>query len=336
MKKILGIVVLSLFLCNISSADLYDLKIDLNTSEKTTKKILIKNGYASKCSSYLADRNESGYLSMNLYGYSNKVDMEIQVKVPGPDSGLISIRYSAKINQDGSINKKKLLENKLTGSSNFKKEMKPYMNIFKNLGDMVMDEQGYYPDYGKPLRATPVDIDGKKLFKRMISLIAKSTPKQSGQLKKAGSHIIKNSIINVSKEFIGYSEINGERYNLIRYKFKINYNGNKSEYRQFANQFDIDQIAFFHESGLPTIVYDIIPYSETPIHHSTICKVYKNNSLISEISVPILKDSKKLKKIKKKSENNNITDQLEALNNLYKSGVLTKEEFEKAKKRILN
>ena len=36
------------------------------------------------------------------------------------------------------------------------------------------------------------------------------------------------------------------------------------------------------------------------------------------------------------SENNNITDQLEALNNLYKSGVLTKEEFEKAKKRILN
>ena len=170
----------------------------------------------------------------------------------------------------------------------------------------------------------------------MISLIAKSTPKQSGQLKKAGSHIIKNSIINVSKEFIGYSEINGERYNLIRYKFKINYNGNKSEYRQFANQFDIDQIAFFHESGLPTIVYDIIPYSETPIHHSTICKVYKNNSLISEISVPILKDSKKLKKIKKKSENNNITDQLEALNNLYKLGVLTKEEFEKAKKRILN
>ena len=34
----------------------------------------------------------------------------------------------------------------------------------------------------------------------MISLIAKSTPKQSGQLKKAGSHIIKNSIINVSKK----------------------------------------------------------------------------------------------------------------------------------------
>ena len=33
---------------------------------------------------------------------------------------------------------------------------------------------------------------------------------------------------------------------------------------------------------------------------------------------------------------NKIVDQLESLNDLYKSGVLTKEEFEKAKKKILN
>ena len=34
--------------------------------------------------------------------------------------------------------------------------------------------------------------------------------------------------------------------------------------------------------------------------------------------------------------NSNIVEQLEQLNSLYKSGVLTKEEFEKAKKKILN
>ena len=42
----------------------------------------------------------------------------------------------------------------------------------------------------------------------------------------------------------------------------------------------------------------------------------------------------------RKNENNidddNIVNQLEQLNSLYKSGVLTKEEFEKAKKKILN
>ena len=37
-----------------------------------------------------------------------------------------------------------------------------------------------------------------------------------------------------------------------------------------------------------------------------------------------------------KLTNENITNQLKSLNDLYKSGVLTKEEFEKAKKKILN
>ena len=37
-----------------------------------------------------------------------------------------------------------------------------------------------------------------------------------------------------------------------------------------------------------------------------------------------------------KQEDDSIVNQLEKLNDLYKSGVLTKEEFEKAKKRILN
>jgi uncharacterized protein YqgQ len=36
------------------------------------------------------------------------------------------------------------------------------------------------------------------------------------------------------------------------------------------------------------------------------------------------------------SSNNDLIEQLEQLNSLFKSGVLTKEEFEKAKKKILN
>jgi hypothetical protein len=37
-----------------------------------------------------------------------------------------------------------------------------------------------------------------------------------------------------------------------------------------------------------------------------------------------------------KSNNEDIVEKLQKLNNLYKTGVLTKEEFEKAKKKILN
>jgi len=41
-------------------------------------------------------------------------------------------------------------------------------------------------------------------------------------------------------------------------------------------------------------------------------------------------------KIKTSTSSSDIVDQLNSLNELYKSGVLTKEEFEKAKKKILN
>ena len=41
-------------------------------------------------------------------------------------------------------------------------------------------------------------------------------------------------------------------------------------------------------------------------------------------------------KIKTSTSSLDIVDQLNSLNELYKSGVLTKEEFEKAKKKILN
>ena len=163
-------------------------------------------------------------------------------------------------------------------------------------------------------------------------------------MKRAASHIVKNSKIPISKNYIGYSIINDEKYDLIEYNFKIDYNGNIPEYRTFTNEFQFEQIAFFHsESGLPSIVYDIVPNSDTWMNHKMVCGIYLNNSLISEIPVPMLKDASKLKNIKKKSKKklekkseNNIIDQLEALNDLYKSGVLTKEEFEKGKKKILN
>ena len=42
------------------------------------------------------------------------------------------------------------------------------------------------------------------------------------------------------------------------------------------------------------------------------------------------------KKVSKDGTKSDTVDQLEKLSDLYKSGVLTKEEFEKAKKKLLN
>lgn len=292
--KSLSLIILSFLWCNISLADLYDLKIDLNTSEKTTEKILIQDGYASKCSSNLSDTNDSVSLSMNFYAKPNKLNIDFIVKITGTDDGSLAFNFTKKLNKDGSLGKTKLNDTKITGSSNFKKQTKLYISMFKNMGDNLMSNKGYYPTYGKPLRQKLIKLDGKKEVKRMINFIAKSMPDQSREIKKIGSQIIKNSNINISKEHIGYSIINGQKFYLIRYKFKINYNGANNNYKNFLDQFpEIDQISFFHESGLPTITYDIIPYQDTLMHHIMICKIYKDNVFLSEISVPMLKDVSK-------------------------------------------
>ena len=63
----------------------------------------------------------------------------------------------------------------------------------------------------------------------------------------------------------------------------------------------------------------------------------KFNSKFDKMIKPVFSTIKKNVKAKiTNSSNNDFIEQLEQLNSLYKSGVLTKEEFEKAKKKILN
>ena len=63
----------------------------------------------------------------------------------------------------------------------------------------------------------------------------------------------------------------------------------------------------------------------------------KFNSKFNKMITPVFSTKLQIADdIKKTVDDNNIVDQLNSLNELYKSGVLTKEEFEKAKKKILN
>jgi len=64
---------------------------------------------------------------------------------------------------------------------------------------------------------------------------------------------------------------------------------------------------------------------------------YKFNSKFNNMIKPVFSTIKKTVKTKTtNSSNNDLIEQLEQLNSLFKSGVLTKDEFEKAKKKILN
>ena len=63
----------------------------------------------------------------------------------------------------------------------------------------------------------------------------------------------------------------------------------------------------------------------------------KQNSRFKKMIKPMLSKNIKVKKTKSNiSDSGNLTEQLKALNELYKSGALTKEEFTKAKNKLLN
>ena len=63
----------------------------------------------------------------------------------------------------------------------------------------------------------------------------------------------------------------------------------------------------------------------------------KFNSKFDTMIKPIISTNTQVQKTTSNiSDSGSLTEQLKALNELYKSGALTKEEFEKAKKKILN
>ena len=57
---------------------------------------------------------------------------------------------------------------------------------------------------------------------------------------------------------------------------------------------------------------------------------------MQQMATTTLQEINKLANLYNKTKDDKIFDQLNKLNTLYKDGVLTKEEFEKAKKKILN
>ena len=79
----------------------------------------------------------------------------------------------------------------------------------------------------------------------------------------------------------------------------------------------------------------------TEMFDEMICTIYKNDQMLTEVSISELEDKAVAKKTETKETTQSdattsVTKQLKDLNELYKSGALTKEEFEKAKKKLLN
>ncbi len=120
-------------------------------------------------------------------------------------------------------------------------------------------------------------------------------------------------------------------------KFKISKNKNNQLYLRSAGDFiyifgpmrlDIDLNLFLTEHNDKAIMLISACYANCSKFNSKFDKMKKNSFSNTKINKVKINNSNDI--------NSNIVEQLEKLNSLYKSGVLSKDEFEKAKKKILN
>ena len=120
-------------------------------------------------------------------------------------------------------------------------------------------------------------------------------------------------------------------------KFKISKNKNNQLYLRSAGDFiyifgpmrlDIDLNLFLTEHNDKAIMLISACYVNCSKFNAKFDKMKKNSFSNTKINKVKINNSNDI--------NSNIVEQLDQLNSLYKSGVLTKEEFEKAKKKILN
>jgi hypothetical protein len=122
-------------------------------------------------------------------------------------------------------------------------------------------------------------------------------------------------------------------YQIQNWKFEIDRNHNGDLYLYSDDSMQSPYVSNKFEQEVFITTYD----NKIFLGLSICSKNCKNSTDFQTIIEPtnLLTKANNVKKITK-SQNENIVEQLNSLNELYKSGVLTKEEFEKAKKKILN
>jgi hypothetical protein len=272
-------------------------ELDINTSENSTK-ILIKNGYKSQCETAINADGFKMFSSTHFSSFKDKIKTDLSFIVQAEENGIFSVEYLTNILEDGSTGKTTFISDKFTGTNKFKKELKEMIKSLKFSGDLLFAKGTAFPEYGKTLTIKKKIYDGEKQFDfYMKPFLDSASKKQRKQLKKVFLEIKKNSSMELSKRFIGYSTVDGERYDLINWIFKIDYTGSKIEYTNILKELQYDQILFIHSnSGLPSLIVDLIPNAGSFKNDGSICSIYKNGTFISEISLRVLRDTYELKK----------------------------------------
>ena len=336
--------------------DLSDQVLYVEKEELSDRKIILSEGYSSRCRS-VADAMEfkiSSDIQNDQLNLSLSIADAYAVK-----KDIVTFYYSAEIKSNGSNSKIYLSNKKIEGTNKFKKQVKKNEGAYLYMGWSLMSDFSPLSHYGTNNSLfLEKKLDGGTFLSELLSILSQNKMLDGKTVEVFKSQLINNSDIDITKKYVGFTEIDNEKYDIFKHSFKTNYFGNDPRVKQFLKQnimMNQETYIFVHsKSGLPIVFYtDKI--SKPTMYTQMRCSLYQDDTLISSYSSPgkiefegeqTLKKEKKEKPKKlvntKQNDSKNstgdedIVTKIEKLNNLYKSGVLTKEEFKKAKEKLLN
>ena len=305
MRKILSIIFFSLIIFNFSFAK--NLNVGMHNLDVPSK-------------FYLVNWNETNFADemckefQSCYGIVDKKIYEIVEKL---NSG-VSFDKIQILKPLISKYQKVMLSDK-----NFEKETKSLISMFKST--LKKNKSGIIFGYYN----TAENIEEYELLKEYNIDIDKIKKMSKSELKKL-TREIKDKITS-GKNY--YMLMDGMFINFD--KFIIDKNSNNTPYLIFNG--DITYIIGSSKVKIGNVGYYLSEFDKKLFVLDGYCIVNCSN-FFSTFDIIIEKSFNQNSLTKSVSTSNgaNFIEQLKQLNNLYKSGVLTKEEFEKAKKKLLN
>ena len=347
MKKLLEILVLGLLWCNTSFADIDDLNIPITKAEVATEIIKPNKEYRQSCETGVTV--EQSYIDIKFNSYidavGKKQTLVQEVTFDLGEDGNFIMKSQQKIKSDGTLSKVKASSDYIPGTTEVsKKEIKQAKKIFKMIAK-YFEERAI--NYGEKLTLGIKREDEKKkmlkIFKDFedVFLAAGEDPKEVKEFIKI---LKKDAKFEMIKEYLGTTELNGEKFYAVRWDATLEYVGNITEMKEALEGLSYNSVYFIHApSGYRSAMKIITaePDPSTEMSDDMICTIYKNDQMLTEVSISELEDKAVAKKNETKETTQSdattsVAKQLKDLNELYKSGALTKEEFEKAKKKLLN
>ena len=318
MKKILWILVLGLLWCNILSAKILNIenKIQLEVPP-SHKYIQYENEEVRESIEEITDLIEGLELDMFLIGPSKYLDFEKAI-LDGEDP----------------------MENKYVKSLMKKAEKKRFTNeaqqgkwLVSEAKKIMKKEKIDFVTYAIVLNKSLVEISSEDEGDEISDMITELQTMNNSELKEKTKEIRKllTSIAGNNKSILVDEEmtININKFNIAKNEYEKLFlkSSGKVIWGMGALKLDVMLNLFLADHNDKTYLFLSACYVE--------CS--KFNSKFDKMIKPIFSTNTQVQKTTSNiSGSSDLTEKLKTLNELYKSGALTKEEFTKAKKKLLN